>query len=429
VLDSGSIFLCIRTHELSVSTDNLNWVLYPYENDIRYIDFPSTAQYLGNTTDILAYKNKIYCLFGIGGSSFAYFVEIDENLNSYSVLFTAGNVSSSRRIRRDSPFLIYNDEIYIPNYNNASAPLAYNSMGITVYDFSGKIKRETFSQPITDGFTSGQIIPHWMAIFNGRIIISVSNGQSSSGNHREVIRFNCDTLLVEEVIQLEQIITDDNSLFSDGYIYLNGEINPSAEVNFTPNLTKIKYNDFTDITIEISNYNDGYGSGASLNPIISQDTNRYKLSQFINDGNGTIPFLSPTGSSTQYLRGNGTYGTFDSTPTNLSTNPVTSTGIKSYVDTQLLLKGSLLSGNTWSGTQSFNSIYIKNGTQENGYILISDINGLATWTSSSILSSTTYWGSISGTLSNQVDLMNLINTKQNTLYLDLILNKLVGNLF
>jgi len=232
----------------------------------------------GGTNDIIGYKNNLYVLAAPSSIGTASFVRISPDLATHSVVFVSGTSSSpSRRVRITSAFSIYNDEVYVPIANNVSG--GNNQIGMQVFNLSGVLQRFIYNQSINSS-ASARPLPHWMAVYNNKLIISNSVVGTSS-SHLSLVRMNITTLAVEESIQVNSAVTDDNSIFSDGYIYLNGEassnnyipgtweINTATVSEPIPNLIKIKYNDFTDLTY-ITPPTWGYGSYGSINPIIEE---------------------------------------------------------------------------------------------------------------------------------------------------------------
>lgn len=233
------------------------------------MSLPST--FLGFTTnEIISYKDSVYILPSLASNS-GRLVKFDLNLSTYSVIVTTGTSSSpSRRVRSGSAFLIYNDEVYIPIFNNTTA--GNSEIGMEVWSLNGVLQRSTYNQVINAGTPTTRPLPHWMGIFNDKLIISNAI-MAGASIHRSLVRMNITTLAIEESIPIETLVTDDNTIFSDGYIYLNGEappsayfagtvdINPGATFSPTASLIKIKYNDFTDIQY-LTNL--GFGSYGSL---------------------------------------------------------------------------------------------------------------------------------------------------------------------
>jgi hypothetical protein len=234
------------------------------------------AKYLNKqTTDIIAYKDYVYIMPSLTTSN-GIILKMDLTLGTYSELLITGTVSvPSRRVRTGSAFLFYNDEIYIPIVNNAAGGSGFSQMGMEVWGLDGIRKRQIYNQTINAGTPSLTPLAHWMGVYNDKLIISNAI-MGTTTSHRSLVRMDISTLAIEESIPIDTLITDDNSIFSDGYIYLNGEapsniyvtgswdIDTSKTPNPTTKLIKIKYNDFTDRVDLISDL--GYGSYGSLNP-------------------------------------------------------------------------------------------------------------------------------------------------------------------
>lgn len=232
----------------------------------------SSAYLNKQTTDIIAYKDYVY-IMPSSTTINGVVVKIDLSLGTYSALITTGTIST-RRVRFTSAYLIYNDEIFIPVINNSSTA-GFSQFGMEVWGLNGVIKRQIYSQPINAGTSSSTPLAHWMGVYNNKLIISNAI-MGTATSHRSLVRMDISTLAIEESIAMDTLITDDNSIFSDGYIYLNGETPLSTyatgswdiDTSKTPNpktkLIKIKYNDFTDRVDLISDL--GYGSYGSLNP-------------------------------------------------------------------------------------------------------------------------------------------------------------------
>jgi hypothetical protein len=91
-----------------------------------------------------------------------------------------------------------------------------------------------------------------MGVHDNKLIISNAI-MGTTTSHRGLVRMSIDTLAVEESISMDTLVTDDNTIFSDGYIYLNGEapayayytnswdINPGITFSPKAKLVKIKY--------------------------------------------------------------------------------------------------------------------------------------------------------------------------------------------
>jgi hypothetical protein len=221
----------------------------------------------GGTNDIIGYKNNLYVLAAPSSTSPASFIRISPDLATYSVLCVTGTSSSpSRRVRITSAFSIYNDEIYIPIANNTSGGSGNNQIGMQVFNLSGVLQRSIYNVPINS--TASLVpLPHWMAFYKNKLIISNAT-MTGTSSHRSLVRMDPTTLAVEESIQVPFLVTDDNSIFSDDYIYLNGELPSSYSlVPPVPGLAKIRYDNFTDFTIPISPIGPS-GSYGSINPLV-----------------------------------------------------------------------------------------------------------------------------------------------------------------
>ena len=270
----GYLYLSSRSTDVGVST-TVAKINSSNINEVTTLTL-SSAYANKQATDIIAYKDNLYIL--PSNNSSGILVKIDLNLATYSALITTGTSSSpSRRVRTQSAFLIYNDEVFIPIVNNTSVGI--NQIGMEVWGLTGSIKRQIYNQAVNVEGTlaTGLIVPlpHWMGAYDNKLIISNAI-MGTTTSHRGLVRMNIDTLAVEESIAMDTLVTDDNTIFSDGYIYLNGEapvyayytnswdINPGVTFSPKAKLVKIKYNNFTDKTDLISDLVSG--SYGSLNP-------------------------------------------------------------------------------------------------------------------------------------------------------------------
>ena len=314
----------------------------PYDlTDYKTITLPVTAPYTGSVTDIIPYKDYIYTVITAGVTEADYVIRIDKEftMTVAEVVFTCSGISSVNRIRRDAPFQIYNDEIYIATFNNSTvASGAYKNIGIVVYDIlTGALKRSNPAIEVTPTGTT-QPFTHWMSIFNGKIIVTPASGQTP----RWIVRVDASTLAKEESISdMPNRFTDDNSIFSNGYMYLNEEaydtdpIQPPAA-----RLLKVKYNDFTDLTVEIANYNGGYGCVASLPNKIQRTKNTPDLSSILatnNTANNSINLVATSGTTSvttgainvSYTAGGNTVsGALDTSGLTIKTSP---TGVEGKI--------------------------------------------------------------------------------------------------
>lgn len=252
---NGFLFLTSRTTQtivLKINTCDFS--------DIRTLTLPNDATYGGGTTDILGYKDKLYILATTNFNQTSKFIEISDNLIRYRQVFNIPNVAGSYATGDSSPFLIYNDELYITFLVNTT------TVAIRVYNLQGNVIRERTNIVINSNVSGSTVaIPHWMGIFNNKLLITYTYGKS-------LLRLDCATLATEESIALTTSITDDNTIDDKGYIFLNGEVNP-WDVTALPQLLKVKYNDFTDyeVLLDGNDFNNGKGSYGSINPSLNKE--------------------------------------------------------------------------------------------------------------------------------------------------------------
>ncbi|NDI99550.1 hypothetical protein GWA97_10735 [Flavobacterium sp. LaA7.5] len=281
-IKDGFIYLSTR-----VENDNLGTIptelfkINAYDlSDYNAVELPLTP-YNGRVGEISIYGNYVYMLmYKFNGSSPAngYIVRFNiYDITDYSLLFDCVDDNHTRNIAPSVPFTIYRDEIYIPTLDTTSDITKESNVGITVFDLDGNLKRELL-QPITR-IEGNYFHAHWITIFNNKIIVTPTN--SITGN-KLLVRIDATSLELEENITLAEIVTDDNSLFSDGNLYLNGEESASS------NLYRYKYDDFTDTSIEQTDYK----SLGSIVPYAHKPLNKQYLSEFIN--NSFIPLTGTT---------------------------------------------------------------------------------------------------------------------------------------
>lgn len=278
----GFIYLSTRHDNLDIGQRIFK--INPYDlSDVKSVTLPTTVPYRGQTTEIRAYKNYIYMLLSENTIAPDYIVRVSENLE-YEMVFECSGITSANRIRSASPFIIYNDEIYIPTVTNLTS--GYDVMGVNVYSMTGTLTRYVTGLNVGSGNTSG-VIPHWITIFNNKLLVTTSG----SNNPQFLARIDCESLALDDVLPLSTLITHRNSLFSDGYLYLNEEVFYNEEEG-SARLLKIKYNDFTDFNVEIATYGvNGKGSYGSIEPYVEQESLKTKLSDFENDINAGIQDL------------------------------------------------------------------------------------------------------------------------------------------
>ncbi|QSW90690.1 hypothetical protein J0383_07740 [Flavobacterium endoglycinae] len=248
IFHNGFLYSATRTTTTNIAKIN------PYDfTDIRTLSLPNDATYGGQTTDILGYKDKLYVLVTADWYQTSKFVEISDNLTQYRNVFNIP-FNAAYWTAPTSPFLIYCDEVYIPFL------LAGDLMAMRVYDLQGNLRRERTNIPfvsIVSGSTYA--VPHWMGIFNNKLLIT-------NVYRKSLLRLDCTTLASEEAIALPSAITDDNSITRDGYLILNGEYN-IYDTTAPAQLIKVKYNNFADYTVLLQGaaYNNGKGSYGSIN--------------------------------------------------------------------------------------------------------------------------------------------------------------------
>lgn len=246
-------------------------------SDVRFYDFPLEDDYIGGAAVIEVYKNKLYIQVtqDKGGTNLIpKLISLDSDLTNPKVILSIDEVTKRAPNYSGQTFIIYHDEVYIVHCDRTSNYNAFRYFGISVYDLQGVLKRDTIRIDLGEGNT--QIFSqHWMTIFGDKIIITPSALNAANGN-RVLVRVDSKTLELEEKLQLGFSPTNDNSLFSDGYIYINSE-------GTTPvgDLLKVKYNDFTDTTVELTNYR----STGSINPIVEKES----LNNLKSGGSSTIP--------------------------------------------------------------------------------------------------------------------------------------------
>ncbi|MCO6162596.1 hypothetical protein [Flavobacterium sp. NRK F7] len=227
----------------------------PYNlEEQTYFQLPNAAGYIGSTDTLKVYRGYIYTLISNGNLG-AYLVKVDLSFTSVQIIYTTGT-TAAKRINSPYPFYIYNDEIFIVWVNRSTG--VYNRIGIDVLNLDGTEVRNS-GELITTLDGTQRPHPHWMTIFNGKIVIT-------SLYNKFICRIDCITLVLEDCINIGMTVTDDNSMMPNGYIYLNGEAN-IYDPDYLPKLLKIKYDNFTDLTEEIptQKFFNGNGSVGSIN--------------------------------------------------------------------------------------------------------------------------------------------------------------------
>lgn len=273
-------FLYLSTRVSGNVTDNSQVIkINPWDvSDVKYLTLPTTSGYDNSIGKMLAYKDNLY-LLGVRntGTLYASFIRVSENLSNYEILFQCGNVTDAKRVGNSSPFQIYNDKVYIPyRYIGANTTLANNTVGFFVYDlFKGTQIIDTGNITISSDGT-GRPLPHWMFIFNGKILMHTASG-NVGGNWR-LLRFDVETMAFEAASQLlPNKITNNNTVTRDGYVLLN------TEASSTGWLYKINY-DFTEgQSFEQTGFEGWYSLGSTEYVEVYKESLKTKLSDFKND--------------------------------------------------------------------------------------------------------------------------------------------------
>jgi len=258
-------------------------------SDYSFVTLPNSGGYLGQVGEMDVYKNRLYFIARASSSS-ANMCSIDADLANPAVLFPV-STTIGNRVPQLPPFVIYENEIYIPTYYASGTPanVAYNTIGIQVFDIAKKtITREVNQLPIATGITSGTLpAPHWITIFGGKIILHT--GTATNNLNKKVVRIDAKTLAFEESFDLSRDYSNDNFVTAEGYVELYPE-------NGSGNYYRFFYKDFAGTaTIVDSNY---YALGCPQYPV-EKEKALLKLSDFENDiaaGSGTV--TSVTGDTT-----------------------------------------------------------------------------------------------------------------------------------
>lgn len=317
------------TRVVKVNTKNLR--------DIKIVT-PFTG---GGIHNIEIYGNYIYFM-KIDNNSAAggHIGRIDLNLNSYEVVFNLPT-SETRYTNSQMPFLIYNDEFYIPSVNNPDLTSRRNNLIMSVYGMDGHLRRESIEMPIATEGTTLRVFPHWISAFNNKLIIHTASGNSGV---KRIIRVNCgygvtgesgyiQPFLEETIVSPLSQLTDDNIIDPTGRVWLNSEIsgttNPEARL-----LIIDDYNDFTTAHVYDNEYYRSLGTPptkvnrenykATLKDF--SDFNKVTQSISVNGGTPYVPDPS-TGNIDITVSGGGgaTNLTYTASPTNGTVNSDTGT--------------------------------------------------------------------------------------------------------
>lgn len=292
-------FLYYSTRPSSSTTPNQIIRINPYDlSDYKILELPTNEiRFQGYTTTIDSFDNWIYILIRKNNNQIGplgHIIKIHSSLDYYETVFTYGS-DPTKAVGRATYFVISNGEIIFPTINlSAGQPITGNTMGLAIFTMDGRLKREINNITINN-IGAGLPNPHWMTVFNNKVIINYTDLNGTSENklvrldigHGTVGQYNYAPIVFEEAYWNYGVnnFTNDNSLLKDGYLYMN------CEGGFDY-LYKIKYNDFENFTqVEGTN---GYYSLASINPKIQKESLKTKVSEFKNDGDGTSAFVTAT---------------------------------------------------------------------------------------------------------------------------------------
>jgi len=319
-------------------------------DDYSYVDLPNTTGYLGEVGEIDFYQNKLYFIARVSQSGGSYICTIDTDLANPQSLIQIG-LSSSYRIPSVPPFVIYEGEIYIPtNYSSGSpANVAYNTIGIQVYDIAKKtITRQVNQLPVTTGITSGTlVIPHWVTVFGGKIILHTGTG--SNPLSKTVVRIDAKTLALEESFNLNgQQYSNDNFITEDGYVELYPESNSG-------NYYRFFYKDFAGTaTIVDSLY---YALGCPQYPVEKE-----KAILNLSDLNNDISIPGTTNLSYTASPTNGIVNSDTGTDATIPLADATNAGLESPVNFTKLSNLAANANTAYEPVQSGTGLVTKSGT-------------------------------------------------------------------
>jgi len=278
VLHRGFLYAITRTLGDNTTVPTQIFKINPYDlSDLTIKELSTSDIYNGSTSVMQAYKNNLYFMVSTATLSGVRLMKIDENLENPEILFITGNVISTKRVSRDGVFLIYNDEVYIPYFNNSSTLSGRDQVGMFVYDlFKKNLKREIF-HTISSGSTVNPV-PHWISEFGGKIIFHTAGNTISN---KRLIVLNATTLELEGNGLIDTVgnITNNNGIDREGNIYLCSE-----NTGTTGYLYKVKYNDVPSvINADYADSPIGFYALGCLERDVNEETVISKISQLEND--------------------------------------------------------------------------------------------------------------------------------------------------
>ena len=301
----------------------------PYDlNDFKVIRLDA---YAGNCGEIQVTPDGVFSVVALGSTSGAFLVRTDLNLENVTSIANLGTVTAERLGNYGTPFTIFEGEVYVPTYPNTN-PSAYTTIGISVYNsVSGKLVRKSLPLVYSNGANSVTGQPHWMNIYQGKLLIHTCTGNPN----RYIIRIDAKTLTLEDSKPVEYFSGTPNtkfgphaSIMSDGNIYFTEELNATDG-----KLIVIKYNDFTKFTVVTPTGNGGYFYAAgAVDTRFNQDYKNTTLQQVLtsnNTANENINLVNPTTTSATNISPGGAQfsynsalGILDYSGLTLKTNPV-----------------------------------------------------------------------------------------------------------
>lgn len=293
-IDDNYFYLSTRVQSANVNTLSTEIIKVNINNfsDVYSLTLP-IADYKGMASELREYKESLYTLIHNPDTDITKLVKISKNFDKYETIASYG-ADVTNRSRIAIPFSIYNEEIIVPANNWTNTTTQYNNYVVNVFDLNGNLKRiKEVSLPGNPGV--GLLSPHWMTVFNNKIIITPTGGGNALQD-RYIVRIDAgldsdnDSIVFEESKLVRTLISDDNSLFSTGYLIIGAETssNPRPEAE----LIKMLYNDFTDLEVLATNYS----AIAAIHPKFSTGIAKTKLSEFENDL-GLGDFIPLTGTT------------------------------------------------------------------------------------------------------------------------------------
>jgi hypothetical protein len=223
-------------------------------DDYQTYKFANSGQFRYPPNDVICRNGYAYLLYGSNGGAV---VRFGPGTLTPTTLYTLSS-PTTYAIYFGTPFDIVDNEIfYTTIYATGTTTQQRNTMGIVVLNLeTGALKRRLNLQSIGSSGTSFPTA-HWMEVCNGKIYVTTAGYNSN----RQLLRFDAQTLLLEEVYQNDTGVSDDNIVIGDD-IYICQE--NTSGLPTPPCLLRVNAENFNDRSIEISNLNDGYGSYGTI---------------------------------------------------------------------------------------------------------------------------------------------------------------------